>query len=39
MTDFGAENAFARAAAKLKEHYGIEVSVNVGGRRGDRRKG
>src|SRR5947209_18618964 len=29
MTDFGAENAFAGAAAKLKEHYGIEVPVGA----------
>jgi len=29
MTDFGAENAFAEAAAKLKEHYGIEVPVSA----------
>src|SRR5205807_4710542 len=29
MTDFGAENAFAGAAAKLKEHYGIEVPVSA----------
>jgi hypothetical protein len=26
LTDFGADDAFARAAAKLKEHYGIEVA-------------
>jgi hypothetical protein len=29
MTDFGAENAFAGAAAKLKEHYGMEVPVSA----------
>jgi uncharacterized protein UPF0236 len=29
MTDFGAENAFAGAAAKVKEHYGIEVPVSA----------
>jgi hypothetical protein len=29
MTDFGAEEAFAGAAAKLKEHYGIEVPVTA----------
>ena len=29
MTDFGAENAFAGAAAKLQEHYGIEVPVSA----------
>src|SRR5205807_8284249 len=29
MTDFGAENAVAGAAAKLKEHYGIEVPVSA----------
>jgi hypothetical protein len=29
MTDFGAENAFAGAAAKLKEHYGIAVPVSA----------
>jgi len=27
MTDFGADEAFAGAAAKLQEHYGIEVPV------------
>jgi hypothetical protein len=39
MTDFGANDAFAGAAAKLKEHYGIEVAVSAvrgftGGTRG-----
>jgi hypothetical protein len=39
MTDFGADDAFAGAAAKLKEHYGIEVAVGAvrgftGGTRG-----
>jgi hypothetical protein len=29
MTDFGAEGAFAGAAARLKEHYGIEVPVSA----------
>jgi hypothetical protein len=29
MTDFGADDAFAVAAAKLKEHYGIEVAVSA----------
>jgi hypothetical protein len=29
MTDFGAENAFAGAAAKLQEHYGMEVPVSA----------
>jgi hypothetical protein len=29
MTDFGADDAFAGAAAKLKEHYGIEVAVSA----------
>jgi len=29
MSDFGAENAFAGAAAKLKEHYGIAVPVSA----------
>ncbi len=29
MTDFGAENAFVGAAAKLQEHYGIEVPVSA----------
>jgi Uncharacterised protein family (UPF0236) len=29
MTDFGADAAFAGAAAKLKEHYGIEVPVSA----------
>jgi hypothetical protein len=26
MTDFGAEESFQRAAARLKEHYGLEVN-------------
>ena len=29
LTDFGADDAFAAAAAKLKEHYGIEVAVSA----------
>jgi hypothetical protein len=29
MTDFGADGAFVGAAAKLKEHYGIEVPVSA----------
>lgn len=29
MTDFGADDPFAGAAAKLKEHYGIEVPVSA----------
>jgi hypothetical protein len=29
MTDFGAEEAFAGAASKLKEHYGIVVPVSA----------
>lgn len=29
MIDFGADEAFARAAAKLKEHYGIVVPVSA----------
>lgn len=29
MTDFGADEPFAAAAAKLREHYGIEVSVST----------
>jgi Uncharacterised protein family (UPF0236) len=29
MTDFGTDDAFAGAAAKLKEHYGIEVPVSA----------
>ena len=28
LTDFGADEAFARAAAKFQEHYGVEVSVH-----------
>ena len=32
MTDFGADEAFAGAAAKLQEHYGIEVPVSAVGR-------
>ncbi|MFO1434702.1 MAG: ISKra4 family transposase [Candidatus Competibacteraceae bacterium] len=29
MTDFGADHAFGRASAKLKEHYGIEMPVRT----------
>lgn len=29
MTDFGADDPFAAASAKLKEHYGIEVPVST----------
>ena len=29
LTDFGADNPFAGASAKLKEHYGIEVPVST----------
>lgn len=29
MTDFGAEKGFAKAAARLKEHYGIVVPVSA----------
>jgi len=29
MTDFGADEAFAGAATKLQEHYGIEVPVSA----------
>jgi len=29
MTDFGADEAFAAAAAKVKEHYGVEVPVSA----------
>ncbi len=29
LTDFGAEESFARAAQRVKEHYGIEVSSNA----------
>lgn len=29
MTDFGADESFARAAGKLMEHYGIAVSVSA----------
>jgi hypothetical protein len=29
LTDFGADEAFAGAASKLKEHYGIEVPVSA----------
>lgn len=29
MTDFGADHPFAPAAAKLKEHYGIDVPVSA----------
>jgi hypothetical protein len=29
MTDFGADHAFGRVPAKLKEHYGIEMAVST----------
>lgn len=29
MTDFGADDAFGSGAAKLKEHYGIEMPVST----------
>ena len=29
MADFGADHPFAPAAAKLKEHYGIDVPVST----------
>jgi hypothetical protein len=29
LTDFGADHAFAQAAQKLKEHYGIELSSST----------
>lgn len=29
MTDFGSEESFLRAARRVKEHYGIEVSANA----------
>jgi hypothetical protein len=29
MTDFGADDAFGRVPAKLKEHYGIERPVST----------
>jgi hypothetical protein len=29
MTDFGADDAFGRVPAKLKEHYGIEMPVST----------
>jgi len=29
LSDFGAEASFARAAAQLKEHYGIEVPITA----------
>jgi hypothetical protein len=29
ITDFGADDPFAGAAAKLREHYGIEVAVST----------
>jgi hypothetical protein len=28
LTDFGAEESFARAAARFKEHYGVEVGAS-----------
>ena len=29
MTDFGADEPFAAAAAKVREHYGIDVPVGA----------
>ena len=29
ITDFGADNAFGRVGAKLKEHYGIVVPLGA----------
>ncbi len=29
MTDFGADESFAKAAAKMKEHYNITVPVSA----------
>lgn len=29
LVDFGAEESFARAAARVKEHYGLEVAAEV----------
>jgi len=29
LTDFGSEESFARAAARVREHYGIEVGASV----------
>lgn len=29
MTDFGADESFGEAAKKIKEHYGIEVSISA----------
>jgi uncharacterized protein UPF0236 len=29
LTDFGAESSFARAAERVKEHYGIEVPIGA----------
>ena len=29
LTDFGAEESFLRAAVRIKEHYGIEVSSSA----------
>lgn len=29
MTDFGADEAFGRVPAKLREHYGIEMPVST----------
>jgi hypothetical protein len=29
LSDFGAEESFGRAAQRLKEHYGIDVSINA----------
>jgi len=33
LVDFGADHAFAPAAAKVQEHYGVEVPVSRGGRK------
>jgi hypothetical protein len=29
LTDFGAEESFERAAVRIREHYGVDVSVNA----------
>ncbi len=29
LTDFGAEDSFERAAARVKEHYGLEVAISA----------
>ena len=32
MTEFGIEESFAKAAARMKEHHGVEISPTTVGR-------